>query len=145
MAVRGRILKGELKPTLMASQDATLESKLGLIVNRVVTPSGGDGKELPGFETVSVKTGERVDGLVVILEGDLQAGDLLVTRGKEGLYPGAKLNATNINGDKKGAGSEAAPAAADGAAAESASPGNAPPAEDSHSAGGEKTPGEHGK
>jgi HlyD family secretion protein len=104
MAVRGRILLGEPRPTLMVSQDATLESKLGLIVNRM-TPPGPDDKPmaegmpaLGSFETVPVKTGERIDGMVVILEGDLKPGDMLVTRGKEGLYPTARLVPTNLMG-----------------------------------------------
>lgn len=118
MAVRGRILASEPKPTLMVSQDATLESKLGLIVNRM-TPPGPDDKPmaegmpaLGSFETVAVKTGERVDGMVVVLEGDLSPGDMLITRGKEGLYPSAKIIPTNLMG-QPGDGADASDGAED--------------------------------
>ncbi|MCC7478018.1 efflux RND transporter periplasmic adaptor subunit [bacterium] len=122
MALRGRILLGQPKSTLMISQDAAYESKLGLVVYRM-TPPGPDDKPmaegmppLPSFETVPVKTGERIDGLAVIIEGELKAGDMLVTRGKEGLYPGAKIIPTNLQGGGPGGEAPAAGGAPAGGA-----------------------------
>lgn len=108
MAVTGRILSAAPKPTLMISADATLQGKLGPSVWRVLPPApaapgdagaaaGGPGggaggmPPLPGVESVAVETGAMVDGWVVVLKGDLKPGDMLVTRGKENLYPGAKV------------------------------------------------------
>jgi multidrug efflux pump subunit AcrA (membrane-fusion protein) len=165
MAVRGRILLGELKPTLMASEDAAFSSKLGLVVYRMIAAApggappaegaagaggagaagggpGGAQPPLPTVETVPVETGERIDNLVVITKGDLKPGDMLVTRGKEGLYPGAHIVPTNLMGGDKAGGDKAAaggkPPAEGGAAVDGAAPGGAaetPPA------GGAATPG----
>jgi multidrug efflux pump subunit AcrA (membrane-fusion protein) len=107
MAVTGRIFSTAPEPTLMISADATLQGKLGPMVWRVVPPApeaAGDAgaagapvgapggmPPLPGVESVAVETGDMAGGWVVVLKGDLKAGDLLVTRGKENLYPGAKV------------------------------------------------------
>src|SRR5690606_15735717 len=88
MSVRARLLLTEPAPRLLFSQDAAYDSRMGLVVHRVL-PSAGE--DPPGFETVPVVLGERVDGLVVLEEGALKAGDMLVTRGKESLFEGAKL------------------------------------------------------
>src|SRR5262249_7576410 len=110
------------------SQDAAFQGKLGLVVYRMVPPGPNDKPAmpgmpaLPGVETVSVETGERVDDLVVITKGDLKPGDMLVTRGKEGLYPGAKIIPTNLmpkggEGGGKGAAGAGGSAKAGGAEA----------------------------
>jgi HlyD family secretion protein len=102
MAVTGRILTAKPALTLMISDDAALESKLGLVVYRVLPAAGGgggagQGAAAPaGVETVPVELGEHLNGEVVVLKGALRAGDLLVTRGKEQLYTGAKISPTNI-------------------------------------------------
>ncbi|MEZ5337189.1 MAG: efflux RND transporter periplasmic adaptor subunit [bacterium] len=88
MSVRARLLLSEPEPRLRFSQDAAYDSRLGLVVYRVL-PAGGE--EPPGFESIPVVLGERVDGMVVLEEGPLSAGDRLVTRGKESLFEGAKL------------------------------------------------------
>jgi hypothetical protein len=43
-----------------------------------------------------VEIGENLDDVVVLLKGDLKPGDMLVTRGKEQLYPSAKIIPTNL-------------------------------------------------
>lgn len=107
MAVSGRIYSAAPKPTLMISADATLQGKLGPLVWRILPPAapageappaegapgaeGGGMPPLPGVESVAVETGEIDNGWVVVLKGDLKPGDMLVTRGKENLYPGAKV------------------------------------------------------
>ncbi|MCB1186105.1 efflux RND transporter periplasmic adaptor subunit [bacterium] len=88
MSVRARLLLTDPAPRLLFSQDAAYDSRMGLVVYRVAPSSGEDP---PGFETIPVVLGERVDGLVVLEEGNLSAGDQLVTRGKESLFEGAKL------------------------------------------------------
>lgn len=88
MSVHARLLLTEPEPRLLFSQDAAFDSRLGLVVYRVGNAAG---EELPGFETVNVELGERVDGLVVLEGGDLMPGDRLVTRGKESLFEGARL------------------------------------------------------
>lgn len=101
MAVSGRILTARPAPALVIDDNAPLESKLGLVVYRVrpAAPEGAEAK--PGaapqysVETVPVELGEHVDGGVVLLTGELRAGDLLVTRGKEQLYTGAKIILAN--------------------------------------------------
>jgi hypothetical protein len=126
MAVRGRILQGQPVPTLMVSQDAVYESKLGLVVFRMTPPGPNDKPPmegmppLPSFENVPIEAGERIDGMAVITKGELKPGDMLITRGKEALYPTAKIIPTNLQGGAGGA----APAGAEGASeGEGAAPG----------------------
>lgn len=101
MAVTGRVLTGKPVPTLVIDDNASLESRLGLVVYRVVPAApGGDGAgpegaQLATVETVPVELGEHVDGEVVLLAGELKPGDLLVTRGKEQLYTSAKILIAN--------------------------------------------------
>lgn len=91
MSVQGRLLLSEPGPRLLFSQDAAYESRLGLVVYKVVDNTSGEAEGLPGFATVQVQLGERIDGLVLLESGELKAGDRLVTRGKESLFEGAKL------------------------------------------------------
>jgi hypothetical protein len=146
MAVRGRILQGQPKPTLMASQDAAYESKLGLIMYKMVPPPadapGGPGgmPALPTAEAIPVEVGERVDNLVVISKGDLKPGDMVVTRGKEGIYPTAHIVPTNLMGKGGGEGAGKPDAAATDGATPPAS-GSAGAAQGGDTAsGGETTP-----
>ncbi|MCH7472581.1 efflux RND transporter periplasmic adaptor subunit [bacterium] len=97
MAVRGRLLTEEPRPTMMISEDATLMGNLGLVTYRM-TPPAGEG-DLPGVEMVPIVTGQHIDDLVVVVEGDLEPGQMVVTRGKEQLYPGAKIIPTNLMGE----------------------------------------------
>jgi len=102
MEVTGRILEAAPKPTLMLSTDAPLQGTLGLVVYRMVPagpnekPGAGGAAPLPGIEMVPVEIGENLDDVVVLLKGDLKPGDMLVTRGKEQLYPSAKIIPTNL-------------------------------------------------
>jgi hypothetical protein len=107
MTVRGRILLGTPKATLMVPQDATTQTALGLAVYRMLPPAK-DG-ELPGAEPVALTIGENVDKYIVVLTGELKPGDMLVTRGKEQVYPGAKIMPTNLQppGGGEGQGSGA--------------------------------------
>jgi len=121
MSVRGRILTADLKPTLMISEDSPVESKLGKVVYRMVLPApdaqpGANGMPpLPSVESIPVETAEHIDGMVVVTSGDLKPGDMLVTRGKEQLYPSAKIIPTNLQGG--GPPGAAAPAGGDAAEA----------------------------
>jgi len=119
MEVTGRILEAAPKPTLMLSTDAPLQGTLGLVVYRLVPagpnekPAAGGAAPLPGIEMVPVEIGENLDDVVVLLKGDLKPGDMLVTRGKEQLYPSAKVIPTNLkpqgqSGGTGGGGSAAA-------------------------------------
>jgi HlyD family secretion protein len=166
MTLRGRILTAAPVPTLMLSDDAAVLTKLGQAVYRMV-PAAPDAKPsmpgmpaLPTVESVPVETGAHYDGLVVLVKGDLKPGDMVVTRGKESLYPSANIIPTNLmnqggaGGGPPGAGGEGV--TADGTAtaggAETtppaagtppgdavAPPGDAvaPPADDSSQSGGE--------
>ena len=110
MAVNGRILAGTPKPTLMISADAPLEGKLGLVVYRLVAggkPAADGSAPLAGVEMVPVETGENLDSVVVLLKGDLKAGDMLVTRGKEQLYSAAKVIPTNLQQPGQGRAADA--------------------------------------
>lgn len=96
MSVTGRILLATPQPTLVLDMDAALDSKLGLVVYRVVKPAegagGAEGKQAAlAIETIPVELGERLDGIVVLLKGDLKEGDMLVTRGKEQLIASSKV------------------------------------------------------
>lgn len=102
MAVTGRILTAKPALTLVISDDAAFEDKLGLVVYRVVpaktgatAPASGPA-DLAEVEMVHVELGEHLDGEVVLLKGDLKDGDMLVTRGKEQLYSSAKIIPTNL-------------------------------------------------
>jgi RND family efflux transporter MFP subunit len=103
MAVQARILKGQPSPTLMISRDAALEGKLGLVVYRVLRPAASvearaeSGVPMATVESVPVELGETVDNYVVVLSSGLKPGDELVTRGKEGLYAGAKVIVTSLD------------------------------------------------
>ena len=55
----------------------------------------GEG-ELPTVEPVTVTIGENVDEFIVVTSGGLSAGDMVVTRGKEQLYPTAHIIPTNL-------------------------------------------------
>ena len=151
MAVRGRIIQGTPKPTIMVSQDAVHESRLGLVVYRMTPPGPNDQPPmegmppLPSFETVSIEAGERIDGLAVILKGDLKAGDMLVTRGKEGLYPTAKIVPTNLMGGEGGAEGGAPAGAGAGAADAPGADTQAPPAEGGSAETGAAGEGESGQ
>jgi hypothetical protein len=87
--------------------------------------------------------------MVVVTKGEIKPGDMLVTRGKEQLYPSAKIIPTNLQGGGPPGG--ATPPGADAGAAEGETGGEAgagagaepqtpedpaPPAE--HSEGGGK-------
>ena len=102
MTVRARILTSALKPTLMVPQDATTQSTLGLVVYRMKPPAAGE--QLPSVEPVSVSIGENVDEFIVITKGDLKPGDMVITRGKEQLYPGAHVIPTNLKQPGAGGG-----------------------------------------
>lgn len=102
MAVTGRILTAKPIPTLVISDNAAVEGKLGLVVYRVL-PTGNTNAgtsaataALAEVETVPVELGEHLNGEVVLLKGDLKAGDLLVTRGKEQIYTSAKIIPINL-------------------------------------------------
>jgi RND family efflux transporter MFP subunit len=108
MTVRGRILLGTPKATLMVPQDATTQTSLGLAVYRM-TPPAKEG-ELPSVEPVTVTIGENVDKYIVVLTGEVKPGDMLVTRGKEQLYPTAHIIPTNLGqGGGSPGGGESAP------------------------------------
>ena len=130
MAVRGRILTAEPKPTLMISDNAPVQSKLGLVVYRMVPPGPNDQPTMPGMpalpsvESVPVEVGAHVDGLTVLLHGNLKAGDMIVTRGKEQLYISAKIIPTNLM-PQGGAGGAGAAGGAPGAASAAGAPGAA--------------------
>jgi RND family efflux transporter MFP subunit len=94
MTVRGRILTTALKPTLMIPADATTQSTLGLVAYKMVPPAG-DAK-MPTAQPVNIEIGENVDDYIVLAAGELQAGEMVVTRGKEQLYPGANIIPTNL-------------------------------------------------
>nr|MDQ3022904.1 hypothetical protein [bacterium] len=60
-----------------------------------MSPPGKEG-ELPSVNPVNVEIGENVDKYIVVTSGDLKAGDMVVTRGKEQLYPSAHIMPTNL-------------------------------------------------
>jgi HlyD family secretion protein len=94
MNVRARVLTADPVPTLMVDADSTAQTTLGLVVYRMLPPAGEG--ELPSVEPVPVELGENVDDFIVIESQELKAGDMIVSRGKEQLYPGAKIIPTNL-------------------------------------------------
>lgn len=99
MVVYGRLLTEAPKPTVMVSRDATVLGSLGKMVYVMGEPTGEEA--FPGIpaipvEMVPVVTGEAYGELVVVVEGQLAAGMMVVTRGNEKLYPGANILPINL-------------------------------------------------
>jgi multidrug efflux system membrane fusion protein len=119
MAVRARLLTEMPQKQVMIPVDATVVSTLGQVVYRMLPPAAEG--ELPSVEAVPIETGEFVDKLVVVTKSELKPGDMIVTRGKEQLYPTAKIIPTNLKPPEGapapgGPPAEGAPAPADPAA-----------------------------
>lgn len=105
MAVTGRILLQEPRPTLMVKRDATVLTNLGMAVY-IMQPPAPDAKPpmegmppLPTVNQVLVQLGATYGDQVEITDGDLKPGDMVVTRGNENLYTGANIIPTNLTED----------------------------------------------
>ena len=57
---------------------------------------------LPSVKMLIVKTGDTVGRMAVVLEGDLQPGMMIVSRGNEALYEGAKIIPANMQSEGQG-------------------------------------------
>lgn len=108
MVAHGRLLTEEPRPTLMIKRDATVLGNLGMMVYVMGQPTGEEA--FPGVPAIPVQmvpvvTGDTYGDLVVVVEGELAAGMMVVTRGNEQLYPGANIVPVNLQpGGMDGAG-----------------------------------------
>ena len=96
MVVYGRLLKGDPRPTMMISRDAVVLDKLGPVVYMMVPPEEGADPPLPTVMPVYVELGDVYGELVVATGDGLQPGTMIVTRGNEQLYMGAKIMPANM-------------------------------------------------
>jgi membrane fusion protein (multidrug efflux system) len=99
MVAHGRLLTEEPRPTLMIKRDATVLGNLGMMVYVMGQPTGEEA--FPGVpaipaQMVPVVTGDTYGDLVTVVEGELAAGMMVVTRGNEQLYPGANIVPINL-------------------------------------------------
>ncbi len=94
IAIDGRLLKGEPQQMTFISADATVMGQLGLVAY-IMTPPAAEG-DLPGVQMMPIKTGEVLDGMVVVLESELAPGMMVVTQGIQQLHPGAKIIPANM-------------------------------------------------
>ncbi|GEM_PF-3494177 len=139
MVAHGRLLTEEPRPALMIKRDATVLGNLGMMVYVMGPPSGEEA--FPGVPAIPVQmvpvvTGDTYGDLVVVVEGELAAGMMVVTRGNEQLYPGANILPINLQpGGMEGAGAPAEGESPAGGIPPGAEPGAPDPAETA--AGGE--------
>jgi len=131
MAAYGRLLTEAPTQVLAVKRDAIIITNLGDTVF-VMQPPAEDAvppmegmPPLPTVNSVLVKVGAAVGDMVVV-EGDLQAGMMVVTRGNETLYQGANIIPTNLM-DQMGAGGAPPGAGAPGAAPAPGEDGGMPP------------------
>ncbi len=131
MAIEGRLYLEQPQPTIMIPRDAVISATAGEVVYIMDMASmappagaseGGAGtaqsggapgaasadpaemmKSLPKVKMIIVKTGDTVGRLAAVLEGDLQPGMMIVSRGGEQLYEGASIIPANLMGKQGGA------------------------------------------
>lgn len=104
MVVYGRLLTEEAQPMLAVPRDAVVLTNLGEVVY-VMQPPPPDAEPfmegmppLPVVDMQMVTTGETLGDLVVV-EGNLTPGMMVVTRGNESLMAGSSIIPTNLMGE----------------------------------------------
>jgi RND family efflux transporter MFP subunit len=104
MVAYGRLLTEETKPVLAVPRDAVVLTNLGEVVY-VMQPPPADAEPfmegmppLPVVDMQLVTTGETLGDLVVV-EGNLTPGMMVVTRGNESLMAGSSIIPTNLMGE----------------------------------------------
>ncbi len=129
MVVYGRLLTEETQPVLAVPRDAVVLTNLGEVVY-VMLPPPPDAEPfmegmppLPVVDMQLVTTGETLGDLVVV-EGNLTPGMMVVTRGNESLRAGASIIPTNLMGE--GGMGGAPPGGMEGAASPEGMAGGAP-------------------
>jgi RND family efflux transporter MFP subunit len=107
MAAYGRLLTEEPTQVMAVKRDAIVLTNLGDTVY-VMQPPAPDAEPfmegmppLPTVNPVLVTPGDEVGDMVVV-EGALQPGMMVVTRGNESLYQGANIIPTNLMGEGGG-------------------------------------------
>ncbi|MCB1216042.1 efflux RND transporter periplasmic adaptor subunit [bacterium] len=103
MTVEGRILRGESVPTKMINMDSVIQAPLGTVC-WVMDPDPNDPQKTSARQVI-IETGARVDNMVVVMSEELQPGMMVVTRGKQQVYPTAMLipvNLMNMGGGGEG-------------------------------------------
>src|SRR5690606_31300641 len=81
-------------PTKMINMDSVIQSPLGTIC--WVMDSDPADPMSSSARQVILETGARVDNMVVVTTEELQPGMMVVTRGKQQVYPGATLIPVNL-------------------------------------------------
>ena len=99
MVAHGRILAEQPRPAVMISRDAVVLDKLGTVVFTMVPPEPGADPPLPSAAPVYVELGDAYGELVEVVSGELQPGMMVITRGNEQLYMGAKIAPVNMMGE----------------------------------------------
>jgi RND family efflux transporter MFP subunit len=94
MTVEGRILRGTAVPTKMIDMDSVIQSPLGTIC--WVMDSDPSDPMKTSARQVTIVTGARLDNMVVVESEELQPGMMVVTRGKQQVYPTAVLIPVNL-------------------------------------------------
>ena len=132
MSLEGRILREQPVPTKMINMDSVILAPLGTVC--WVMDSDPNDPMKSSARQVIITTGARVDNMVVVNSDELQPGMMIVTRGKQQVYPGATLIPVNLM--PPGGGMGGAPQGEGGPPAEGAVPDeNYPPADDDSAAG----------
>ncbi|MCB1219336.1 MAG: efflux RND transporter periplasmic adaptor subunit [Planctomycetales bacterium] len=131
MTVEGRILRSEPVPTKMINMDSVIQAPLGTVC-WVMDPDPNDPQKTSARQVI-IETGARVDNMVVVMSDELQPGMMVVTRGKQQVYPTAMLIPVNLM--NMGGGGEGGPPA--GAEGGGMPPGAGAPAGDDVSEGGQ--------
>lgn len=94
MTVEGRILRGTAVPTKMIDMDSVIQSPLGTIC--WVMDSDPSDPMKTSARQVTIVTGARLDNMVVVESDELHPGMMVVTRGKQQVYPMAALIPVNL-------------------------------------------------
>ncbi len=94
MTVEGRILRDSPVPTMMINMDSVIQAPLGTVC--WVMDTDPENPMNATARQVIIETGARLDNMVVVTAEDLKPGMMVVTRGKQQVYPTAKLIPVNL-------------------------------------------------